>query len=86
MTFETQDDFKGYTLSKAEKKLMKLKAGHKIGDTLSKCTICPTGHGSCVDFFTISPAGFHPDKGIRQCNIMICPFGIQDSDSCPLVQ
>ena len=74
-----------HTYSDAEEKLMTLKRGEKIGNVLAECTICPIGNATCAEFFNITVAGFHPEKGIEEQKITICPLGVAgDGEDCPL--
>jgi len=73
-----------YVYSEEEEALMKLKSGEKIGQILNNCTICPVRNATCLHYFTITIAGFHPEKKMEKKEIIICSSGIQDADNCPL--
>lgn len=65
--------------------LRDLKDGEKIGNILSKCTICPIHNASCHDFLELSIYGFHPKKGGKLEKISICECGVEgDGITCPL--
>ena len=73
-----------YVYSEKEEALMKLKDGDRIGQILDNCTICPVGNATCIHYFTIIVAGFHPEKKMEKKEIRICSLGIQNVDNCPL--
>lgn len=63
---------------------MELKAGEKLGEVLSACTICPVGNATCENYIDLIFVGFHPEKKLQEHKIMICGLGIADIDHCPL--
>lgn len=73
-----------YVYSEAEEALMKLEGGERIGKILVNCTICPVGNATCSEYFTITTAGFHPEKRMEKHEIMICSAEVQKVDDCPL--
>jgi len=73
-----------FTYSKPEEKLMNLKEGEKIGNILEKCTKCPVGNATCLEYFEIKIHGIHPEKKMKTTEIMFCPLGITSTDACPL--
>lgn len=85
-TFDTWD--KGeHTYDGAMEDLVKLKplSGEKIGDILKDCTICPVNNGTCPSFMTITVYGFHPTKGGKEVELMVCSLGVgKDIEGCPL--
>lgn len=73
-----------FTYSKEEKELMKLEGGQRIGDILNRCTICPVGNATCVNYFKIVIAGYHPEKKMKRTEIMVCSLGVTNMNHCPL--
>jgi len=88
MTFQSERwarwDRGEYVYSGVEEALIKLKSSEKIGQILNNCTICPVGNATCIHYFTIVVAGFHPEKKMEKKEIRICSLGIQNVDNCPL--
>lgn len=65
--------------------LRNLKDGEKIGNILSKCTICPIHNSSCHDFLELAVYGVHPEKRGTLKKLSICELGIEgDGIKCPL--
>ena len=65
---------------------MKLDGGEKIGEILNNCTICPVRNATCTERFTIVVAGFHPNKGVEEKEVWICPIGATNIDNCALTK
>jgi hypothetical protein len=73
-----------HTFNESEEALMALKFGEKLGNTLSECTICPVGNGTCEHFMMVECYGILPGTPGKLRQVMVCSLGIEDIDSCPL--
>jgi hypothetical protein len=75
-----------YVYGKVAEQLRQLKPGERINDILSKCTICPTGDGTCKSYSELDIYGFNSDKKCETIRLTICMLGVMREKRCPQIR
>ena len=88
MTFDEMSDkwdAGEFTHCDEAQEIVDLEGGKKIGDIMSKMTVCPVGNATCVLYMKLEIYGYNPDKAGEKTYISICPLGVEgDGEKCPL--